>query len=64
MLKVCEGVKSLDLFANTLFLLGGVDNNIMTEVRVSSPEKLRQYLPQIHAAGIIAVRLETTGNDA
>jgi DNA polymerase-1 len=36
----------------------------MTEVRVSSPEKLRQYLPQIHAAGIIAVRLETTGNDA
>ena len=35
----------------------------MSPIRISSPGKLRQHLPQLHAAGIIAVRLETTGND-
>lgn len=35
----------------------------MREIRVSSPDELRQYLPQLHAAGMIAFRLETIGDD-
>jgi len=35
----------------------------MPSIRISSPDELRRYLPQLHAAGIIAVRLETTGDD-
>ncbi len=35
----------------------------MPEIRVSNPDELRQYFPRLHAAGIIAVRLETTGHN-
>ena len=35
----------------------------MRSIRISNPGELRQHLPQLHAAGIIAVRLETTGDD-
>ena len=35
----------------------------MSKIQISSSGELRRHLPQLHAAGIIATRLETTGSD-
>ncbi len=35
----------------------------MPGICVSNPNELRQHLPRLHAVGIVAVRLETTGPD-
>ena len=35
----------------------------MPEIRISRLDELQRYFPQLHAAGIIAVRFEITGSD-
>lgn len=35
----------------------------MSKIRITNQDELLQYLPRLHASGIIAIRLETTGPD-